>query len=44
MEATLTFLSDLIAQVPCRRLAFAKQPDIVDYIQNQLARTALVVS
>lgn len=44
MESTLAFLSDLIAHVPCRRLAFAKHPDVVDYIQNQLTRTALVAS
>jgi len=44
MESTLAFLSDLIAHVPCRRLAFAKHPDVVDYVQNQLARTTLVAS
>jgi len=42
MESTLAFLSDLTAHVPCQRLAFAKQPDVVDYIQDQPARTALV--
>lgn len=42
MESTLAFLSDLIAHVPCQRLAFAKHPDVVDYVQNQLTRTALV--
>jgi hypothetical protein len=44
MESTLAFLGDLIAHVPCRRLAFAKQPDIVDYILNQPTGTALVPS
>lgn len=44
MEATLAFLSDLIAHVPCQRLAFAKHPDVVDYIQNQLSGTSLVAS
>lgn len=44
MESTLAFLSDLIAHIPCQRLAFAKHPDVVYYIQNQLTRTALVAS
>ena len=44
MESTMAFLSDLIAHVPCQRLTFAKQPDVVDYIQSQLSRTALVTS
>ena len=44
MESTLAFLSDLIAQVPCRRLAFAKHQNIVDYLQNQLIGTVLVAS
>ena len=44
MESTLAFLGDLIAHVPCRRLACAKQPDIVDYILNQPTGTALVPS
>lgn len=44
MESTMAFVSDLIAQVPCQRLTFAKQPDVVDYIQNQLTRTTLVAS
>jgi hypothetical protein len=44
IEATLTFLNDLIGQVPCRRLAFTKHPDVVDYVQNQLTRTAMVAS
>ena len=44
MESTLAFLSGLIAHVPCRRLAFAQHPDVVDYILNQLTRTALVAS
>ena len=26
----MAFLSDLIAHVPCQRLTFAKQPDVVD--------------
>jgi len=44
MESTMAFLSDLIAHVPCQRLTFAKQPDVVDHIQGQIARTALVAS
>lgn len=44
MESTLAFLSDLIAHIPCQRLAFAKHPDVVDYVQNQLTRTLLVAS
>ncbi|MDH5346705.1 MAG: hypothetical protein OEW13_02265 [Nitrospira sp.] len=44
IESTMACLSDLIAHVPCQRLTFAKQPDVVDYIQNQLTRTTLVAS
>lgn len=44
MESTLTFVSDLIGHIPCRQLAFTKHPDVVDYIQNQRTRTALVAS
>jgi hypothetical protein len=44
MESTLALLSDLIAHVPCQRLAFTKHPDVVDYVQNQLTRKALVAS
>jgi len=44
MEATLALLSALITHVPCRRLSFAKHPDVVEYVQNQLTRTALVAS
>ena len=43
MESTLAFLSDVITHIPCRRLAFAKQPDIVDYVQNQATGAALVM-
>ena len=42
MESTLAFLSDLVSHIPCRRLVFAKRPDIVDYVQNQLHGIALV--
>ncbi|THJ24690.1 MAG: hypothetical protein CAF45_003890 [Nitrospira sp. CG24E] len=42
MESTLAFLSDLVSHIPCRRLIFAKCPDIVDYVQNQLEGIALV--
>jgi len=42
METTLAFLSDLVSHIPCRRLVFAKHPDIVDYVQNQLEGIALV--
>jgi hypothetical protein len=41
MESTLAFLSDLVSHVSCRRLIFAKCPDIVDYVQNQLEGIAL---
>ncbi|MDZ4856100.1 MAG: hypothetical protein SGJ26_14780 [Nitrospirota bacterium] len=44
MEATMGFLSDLIAQVPCRQLAFAQHQDVVDYVQNHVTKTALVGS
>jgi hypothetical protein len=44
MESTLAFLSDLITHVPCQRLSFAKHPDVVEYIQNQVTRTELVAS
>lgn len=44
IESTMSFLSDLIARVPCQRLTFAKQPDVVDYIQNQQTRTTLMAS
>jgi hypothetical protein len=44
MESTLTFLNDLITHIPCRQLSFAKHQDVVDYVQNQPARTALVAS
>jgi hypothetical protein len=44
MESTLAFLNDLIDHIPCGQLAFTKHPDVVDYIQNQPARTALVAS
>lgn len=44
MESTLAFLSDVIAHTPCQQLTFSQRPDIVDYIQSQLIRTALVAS
>ncbi len=44
MEATLAFLSDLVLHVPCKSLAFAKHPDVVDFVQDQLAGTSLVTS
>lgn len=44
MESTLAFLNDLIAHVSCQRLAFARHPDVVDYVQKQLTRIALVAS
>ena len=44
MESTLAFLSDLIHRVPCRSLAFAKHPDVVDYVQGRLAASSLVGS
>ena len=42
MESTLACVSGLIAHVPCRQLVFAKQPDVVNYVQNLVAGTALV--
>jgi hypothetical protein len=44
MESTLAFLGDLIAHIPCRRLAFAQRQDVVDYVRDHVTRTALVVS
>lgn len=44
MESTLSFLSDLIAHISCRRLTFAKQPDVVDYVRNQSTGTTLIAS
>lgn len=44
MESTLAFLSDLIDHVPCRRLAFVRHPDVVDYVRNQPAGNTLVAS
>ena len=44
MESTLAFLSDLIAHIPCQRLAFAQHQDVVDYVQNHVTKTALVGS
>jgi hypothetical protein len=42
MESTLAFLSDLVSHIPCRRLVFAKRPDLVDYVQDQLEGIAVV--
>lgn len=42
MDSTLAFLSDVIQRVPCRSLAFLKQPDIVDYLHHQSANLSLV--
>ena len=42
MDSTLAFLSDMIHHVPCRSLAFLKQPDIVDYLDHQSADLSLV--
>ena len=42
MDSTLAFLSDMIQRVPCRSLAFLKQPDIVDYLDHQPADLSLV--
>ncbi len=44
MEATLAFLGDLVLHVPCKSLAFAKHPDVIDFVHDQLASTALVTS
>jgi len=44
MKSTLAFLSDLITHVRCQRLTCVKHPDVVDYVQHQLARTTLVAS
>ncbi len=37
MDSTLAFLSRLIQRVPCRGLAFLKQPDIADYLDHEPA-------
>lgn len=42
MDSTLAFLSDFVRQIPCRSLAFLKQPDIVDYLDHQSANLSLV--
>ncbi len=44
MESTLALLSDLVLHVPCKSLTFAKHPDVVDYVQDQLTGTSLVAS
>jgi hypothetical protein len=41
MDSTLAFLSELIQRVPCRGLAFLKQPDIADYLDHQPANLSL---
>ncbi len=44
MGLTLAFSSDLTADIPCRRLAFAKQSGIADYVRNRVSGTARAVS
>jgi hypothetical protein len=44
MESTLAFLNSLIRHIPCRSLAFAKDPNVVDYVQGQCAIPAAVAS
>lgn len=44
MESTLAFVSDVVLQVPCMGLAFAKQDDVVDYIHAHCAGTSMVAS
>ncbi len=44
MESTLVFLNGLIRHIPCRSLAFAKDPDVVDYVQGQCTSSAAVAS
>lgn len=44
MESTLAFLNDLLRHVPCRRLSFAKDSNVVDYVQGQCAAAAAVAS
>jgi hypothetical protein len=42
MNATLGFLGELAQQIPCRSLAFVKQPDVVDYLDHYSAGMSLV--
>ncbi|MGH7181946.1 MAG: hypothetical protein ACREJN_08220, partial [Nitrospiraceae bacterium] len=44
MESTLEFLDDVILRVPCRSLAFAKDPSVVEYIQSGCATSTAVAS
>ncbi len=44
MESTLEFLNDVILRVPCRSLAFAKDPSVVEYIQHRCATSTAVAS
>lgn len=44
MESTLTFLNDLLLNVPCRRLSFAKDSNVVDYVQGQCTTAETVAS
>jgi hypothetical protein len=44
MDRTLGFLNELIAQLGCRELAFAKKPDIVDYLRAQHSEREVAVS
>src|SRR2546428_830 len=44
MGRTLAFLDDLIERIGCFELAFAKNPDIVDYLEEQRLGRTLVPS
>ena len=42
LEATLTFITDLIEHVDCVGLAFVKNPDVVDYLEARDLSPSLV--
>ena len=44
MESTLTFLDDVIRHVSCTQLTFAKHPDVVEFLAQQVTKPALVLS
>jgi hypothetical protein len=44
MSKTLAFLTELIEQVECRELAFLKNPDIVDYLEEQRSGRSVALS
>jgi len=44
MKGTLAFLDELIEKIGCFELAFVKNPDIVDYLEEQRLERSLVPS